>query len=90
MVIKRIEANASGREFTLKVGEGLAGWVVQNRESVLIHDLHQDPRWVRSTTSGQDHRSAIVVPMQVGEDVIGVLMVFQREEIPSALKCSTL
>ena len=34
---------------------------------------------MRSTTSGQDHRSAIVVPMQVGEDVIGVLMVFQRE-----------
>jgi GAF domain-containing protein/nitrogen-specific signal transduction histidine kinase len=68
-----------GRGFTLKVGEGLAGWVVQNRESVLANDLHQDPRWVRSATSGQDHRSAIVVPMQVGEDVIGVLMVFQRE-----------
>ncbi|MBI5951547.1 MAG: GAF domain-containing protein [Chloroflexi bacterium] len=69
----------SGRSFTLRVGEGLAGWVVQNRESVLAHDLHQDPRWMRSSRSGQDHRSAIVVPMQVGEDVIGVLMVFQRE-----------
>ena len=64
----------------MKVGEGLAGWVVQNRESVLVNDLHQDPRWVRSTTSGQDHRSSIVVPMLVGEDVIGVLMVFQRAE----------
>jgi signal transduction histidine kinase len=71
--------DAHGRQFTLKVGEGLAGWVVQNRESVLADDLHQDPRWVRSVASGQDHRSAIVVPMQVGEDVIGVLMVFQRE-----------
>ncbi|MBC7877151.1 MAG: GAF domain-containing protein [Anaerolineales bacterium] len=68
------------RGFTLKVGEGLAGWVVKNRESVLVSDLHQDPRWVRSTASGQDHRSAIVVPMVVGEDVIGVLMVFQRTE----------
>jgi GAF domain-containing protein/nitrogen-specific signal transduction histidine kinase len=67
------------RRFTLKVGEGLAGWVVQHREAVLVHDLHQDPRWMRSTT-GQDHRSAIVVPMQVVEDVIGVLMVFQREQ----------
>jgi signal transduction histidine kinase len=67
------------RRFTLRVGEGLAGWVVQHREAVLVHDLHQDPRWMRSTT-GQDHRSAIVVPMQVVEDVIGVLMVFQREQ----------
>jgi len=73
----RTETN--GRQFTLKVGEGLAGWVVQNRESVLANDLNQDPRWMRSSKSGQDHRSAIVVPMQVGEDVIGVLMVFQRE-----------
>jgi signal transduction histidine kinase len=70
----------SSRGFTLKVGEGLAGWVVQNRESVLVNDLHQDPRWVRSTVAGQDHRSSIVVPMLVGEDVIGVLMVFQRAE----------
>jgi len=68
--------NRSG--FTLKIGEGLAGWVVKNREAVLINDLHLDPRWVRNPTAGQDHRSAIAVPMMVGEDVIGVLMVFQR------------
>jgi len=67
-----------GRGFTLKIGEGLAGWVVKNREAVLVNDLHLDPRWVRSTVAGQDHRSAITVPMLVGEDVIGVLMVFQR------------
>ncbi len=72
--------NIGGVGFTLQVGEGLAGWVVQNREAVLVDDLHQDPRWVRSTTSGQDHRSSIVVPMMVGEDVIGVLMVFHRKE----------
>ena len=70
--------DTSGRGFTLKVGEGLAGWVVQNREAVLVNDLHQDPRWVQSSSSGLDHRSAIAAPMQVGEDVIGVLMVFQR------------
>jgi GAF domain-containing protein len=73
-------SETGGRGFTLKVGEGLAGWVVQNRESVLVNDLHQDPRWVQSSAAGQDHRSSIVVPMMVGEDVIGVLMVFQRTE----------
>lgn len=64
--------------FTLKVGEGLAGWVVQNRTAALIDDLHADPRWVRASAAGQDHRSAIVVPLMIGEDVIGVLMVFHR------------
>jgi signal transduction histidine kinase len=66
------------RGFTLKVGEGLAGWVVQNREAVLIDDLRQDSRWVQSSFSGQEHRSCIVAPLLVGEDVIGVLMIFHR------------
>lgn len=71
-------STSANKGFTLKIGEGLAGWVVKHREAVLIDDLFQDPRWVRSAASGQDHRSAIAVPMSVGEDVIGVLMVFHR------------
>lgn len=71
-------STSANRGFTLKIGEGLAGWVVKHREAVLINDLFEDPRWVRSTATGQDHRSAIAVPMSVGEDAIGVLMVFHR------------
>ncbi len=41
-------AEQGGRGFTLKVGEGLAGWVVQNREAAMIEDLRLDQRWVRS------------------------------------------
>lgn len=75
---ERSDPNSS-RGFTLKVGEGLAGWVVQNREAVLVDDLYNDPRWVRSST-GQEHHSSIVAPLLVGEDVIGVLMIFNREK----------
>ncbi len=65
------------RELTLKIGEDLAGWVVFHREAALVGDLHADPRWVQSPAS-RDHRSSIIIPMIVGEDVIGVLMVFHR------------
>ncbi|MGE5248995.1 MAG: GAF domain-containing protein [Bacteroidota bacterium] len=64
--------------FTLKVGEGMAGWVVQNREAVLAEDLQQHPYWVRSLGSGQEHRSSVIAPLLVGDDVIGVLMIFHR------------
>ena len=73
---------ASPRDFTLKVGEGLAGWVVQNREAILVDDLRRNTHWLRTSTSGHEHRSAIVAPLLVGDDVIGVLMVFHRQ--PSA------
>lgn len=68
------------RGFTLKIGEGLAGWVVKNREAVLINDLEKDLRWVKLPSNQQAHRSAIVAPLIVGEDVIGTLMVFHRQE----------
>ncbi|HEX8992372.1 MAG TPA: GAF domain-containing protein [Anaerolineales bacterium] len=68
------------RGLTLKVGEGLAGWVVQNREAALVDDLYRDRRWVRTTTTSREHRSAVVAPLLVAEDVIGVLMVFSRTE----------
>ncbi len=67
------------RGFTLKVGEGLAGWVVETREATLVKDLHKDERWVKSVSTSSEHRSSIVAPLLVGEDVIGVLMVFHRK-----------
>jgi GAF domain-containing protein len=67
------------RAVTLRIGEGLAGWVLENRQAVLIEDLHQDPRWVRATSGSREHRSCIVAPLLVAEDVIGVLMVFHRK-----------
>ncbi|MFT3892942.1 MAG: GAF domain-containing protein [Anaerolineales bacterium] len=67
------------RGFTLKIGEGLAGWVVEHREAALINDLSSDFRWVKTSSSSHEHRSAIAMPLLVAEDVIGVLMVFHRK-----------
>ncbi len=73
------QIGGEGRGFKLKIGEGLAGWVVENREAALIQDLLDDQRWVKTTASSREHRSAIVMPLLVAEDVIGVLMVFHRK-----------
>jgi GAF domain-containing protein/nitrogen-specific signal transduction histidine kinase len=73
------KVTGEGRGFRLKIGEGLAGWVVERREPALINDLHNDPRWVQTSVSSMEHRSAIAMPLLVAEDVIGVLMVFHRK-----------
>ena len=74
------KAGGDERGLTLKIGEGLAGWVVQNREAALVDDLYRDKRWVRSSSSSREHRSAVVAPLLVAEDIIGVLMVFSRTQ----------
>ncbi len=67
------------RGFALKVGEGLAGWVVKNRQPALVPDLLEDPRWISSPDAPVEHRSALVTPLVVGEDIIGALLVFHRQ-----------
>ena len=72
------DAKYRDRQFALDVGEGLAGWVVKNREAILIEDLDEDGRWVPQKSDLERHRSAVAAPLMVGEDVIGVLLVFNR------------
>jgi signal transduction histidine kinase len=58
--------------------EGLAGWIIANRSPVIVHDTHEDPRWVERETS-KEHRSALAVPLITSEEVIGVLMLFHTK-----------
>jgi signal transduction histidine kinase len=72
-------AASSSTPLVLKVGEGLSGWVVKNRKPVLVSDLLQDTRWIITHQGTQSHRSALVSPLIVGEDVIGTIMVFHHK-----------
>lgn len=68
-----------GRPTSFKVGEGLVGWVIQNRQSVCLPDVTQDPRWKSMPFSSESHRSVVAAPLLVGEEVIGAIMVFHRQ-----------
>ncbi len=68
------------RPTALKSDEGLAGWVIKSRESVCIENLYQDERWKHtSVMSSASHRSVVASPLIVGEEAIGVIMVFHRQ-----------
>jgi GAF domain-containing protein/nitrogen-specific signal transduction histidine kinase len=67
------------RPTTLKSGEGLAGWVIKNRQSVCIDDLRKDERWKKLPMTAASHRSVVSAPLMVGEDAIGAIMAFHRQ-----------
>ena len=62
------------QQFADIVERGLAGWVVANRESALIADTRDDPRWLPRSWEQQEEksRSAISVPLLSNERVVGV------------------
>jgi len=51
----------------------LARWVAQNRQTVMLNDVTQDPRWVPTPDVDAWVASALDVPLEVRGELIGVL-----------------
>jgi len=65
----------------LKPGQGIAGWVAEHREPVIINDAYKDARFY----SGVDRQSGFLtesmacIPLQVEERVIGVMQAINKK-----------
>ncbi len=69
-----------GRSLPFRAGEGLAGWVIQQRQSVILPDLEKDPRWVHLyPDEPMRYRSALAVPLMVGADALGALLLLAQD-----------
>ncbi len=58
--------------------QGLAGWVVRNRQPVLIPDTSRDERWVNLPATegwGPGPRAALCVPLLARDQLAGVLTI---------------
>lgn len=70
-----------GKNIPSKFDEGLARWLIQNREPIIIDDIREDNRW-KSQPQNPEHRSVLAVPLISSEEIIGVMMLFHKD--PSA------
>jgi len=68
------------KPFRLPMGQGISGWVAQNRKPILIPDAYEDPRFDPSfdKRSGYRTRSILCVPMLHKKKLIGVMTVLNR------------
>jgi PAS domain S-box-containing protein len=74
------QAGVGGKTTPFNADQGLAGWVISTRQSALIDDVLQDARWILlSETPEPLHRSAMAVPLMVGAEVLGVLLLYHSE-----------
>jgi putative nucleotidyltransferase with HDIG domain len=64
----------------LKRGQGIAGWVAEHRQSAIIHDVHDDPRFYGHPESATRFitRDMVCVPVVSRDRVIGVLQAMNK------------
>lgn len=67
-------ASGSVREIRIPKGHGIAGWVAESGEPIVVKDAQNDPRFFRGADdhTGFVTRSILAVPLKVNERIIGV------------------
>jgi Nif-specific regulatory protein len=75
------DKGAEVQRFTLKPGEGIAGWVAQYNKSVIINDVVNDKRHFLQIAQQIDYASKtmMAVPMRVKDDCIGVIELINKK-----------
>lgn len=66
--------------YKVKLGEGIAGWVAQERATALINDVTRDKRFSAQfdQASGFKTRSILCAPMIAGGELVGVAEVLNK------------
>lgn len=72
LVVRTSRGLKEAREFRVRVGEGIAGWVAQHGEPLVLQDVVSDHRFRGTDPS---IKSALAVPLRVEGKVTGVLNV---------------
>lgn len=79
MIAQRgMDVNDESERLQLRQNEGLAGWIIQNRQGVVIPNVQNDPRWIAITNRDRQPRSAVATLLESGDDVRGVIMFYSE------------
>ncbi len=68
-------------KLTVKMGEGIAGWVAQNNQSLIVNDVEKDTRFYSGIDKGVGYKttSILAVPLRLRDKCVGVIEVINKE-----------
>ncbi len=81
MLVPEVTHGVSSKQIMtrrFKAGEGLAGWVFQHGESLVLDNAMDDPRFSPAGEKQKRPRSMLIAPVKVGDKTIGVLSADQE------------
>ncbi|MEA5549556.1 SpoIIE family protein phosphatase [Anabaena cylindrica UHCC 0172] len=80
-ILSRTEVTAEKRKSLIGsvLDQGLAGWVIRNRQIGLIADTECDERWFTFADQPYIVRSALAVPIIRGEELLGIITLLHSQ-----------
>jgi len=76
------EKGGEVKKFTVKLGEGIVGWVAQNNKSLIVNDAANDKRHLSNIGREINYicKSILAVPMRIKDQCIGVLELINKKD----------
>jgi len=75
-------AAADVKRFTVKMGEGIAGWVALHNRSIITGDAESDDRHRHDISKSVNYpsKAMIAVPMRVKDECLGVIEIINKKD----------
>jgi len=75
------EKGGEVKKYTVKMGEGIVGWVAQNNKSLIVNDAANDKRHLSIIGKQINYacKTILAVPMRIKDDCIGVLELINKK-----------
>jgi GAF domain-containing protein len=69
------------KSYSLKIGEGIAGFVAKEGKAEIVNDVKKDSRWKREIAEAIEFPtfSILCVPLITREEVIGVIEMINKK-----------
>ncbi|MBU2461807.1 GAF domain-containing protein, partial [bacterium] len=85
LVFEVAEGGKEIKEIRLKIGEGIAGWVAEKGEPLLVKDVSKDSRFSGKADekSGFVTKSILAAPLKAKDRVIGIIEAINKIGKPS-------
>ena len=70
------------KKYSLKMGEGIAGWVAANNKSLIVNDVESDNRFYSDISKkvGFPTSSILAVPMRLRDRCVGVIEIINKKD----------
>jgi PAS domain S-box-containing protein len=79
---RRLKTSSAASEGSLELEQRLAGWIVTQRQSILVDNIWNDERWSQLAAGLENspfYHSALGVPLMSGAEALGCLLLLQAD-----------
>jgi len=70
------------KKYRVRVGQGIAGWVAEKGEALIVNDVNRDSKWDKDFDNAIKFqtKSIICIPLKLEKEILGVIELINKKD----------